>query len=765
MNVKRFLAIGLLLILPLALLTAQADGPVARLVYYDAFEVVVVVPEADNTVTTYSDDIGNLVFDLELPPGSRIQTVNGTAELQLDPNGSIMKLAPGTDFTIDSLSPSRNSGNNNFAVTSGRVRTVAARLGGSANMRIRSTSAIAGVRGTDFTFDANSNELFVLEGLVDFGPASESGFDFAGEIVQLAQNQFANATELIANAFDPEQFAEQFADLNQFSENVDTGTVPTELEDEEPAEEEESAEEEAEDEEAAEDGDSADPVVVQNPAAGDGGDEGTEGEEEDGLPDTIPEDSIIMDALGWLGMEIGSITIDGETYSKAVFQPEFSLGKLQTQLYLPIIYTSNFLDPDDWYRPRGNDEWSFGTDQDQEDILAVISDFTSDLVLKFKYLQWGDLRDPFFFQLGNVESMTLGHGILIRGYANDADFPSVRRIGVNLGITTPGLKIQTLVNDLSDPFLYGFRIQFGARAGFAISAAADLTPWEVFDGVDPADLNDDQEDALSVKPAFINAAVDLDMPIMENDILSLVFFADAASLLPYLGESNSDLGLEEGFKFDAIFTEDGFRNYGIEAGAFGNVLFIDYRLQFQYYTGSFIPGFYNQPYDRIRGERAVGVVNYLQNPEAEEYDSYTMGVYGQGGFSLFQDRLTLEMGYLWPWTIDQTTNEISTDAEDYFNLSFGVDKELLSFLPWEMEASLAYDRVRFRDVFQEDAVTKLFDENATLKGEGVVAIAPGINLAFTVSTNVLRDENGNIVYRDGKPVIGPSIGLETRIGN
>ncbi|AHC15035.1 FecR family protein [Salinispira pacifica] len=786
MNLRRLGALLLILLLPASMLAAQEQDVYAELIYYDfGTDVEILIPEDDGTEFPYSEMEGNLDIGMRLPVGSTINTNNGAVEIQLVPNSSVMKLAPDTEFTIKDLSPSRSSGNNDFQVAVGRVRTVASRLSGNAQMRIRSGSALAGVRGTDFSFDADNGKLFVSEGLVDFAKTTGEGFADVGETVQLGAGQFADVFADVFEAanFSAEQFAEQFGDQLDFSDPQILEQVQQEAAEDQAQEEGEESEEESTEEESEEE-DSADEETD--------GDESTDGTGDATAADTAPEtdsdaaspdaesdqdladleqgdeDDIVMKALGYLGMEIGSITIDGRTYSKVVFQPEFNLGKLRTQLYLPIIYTSNFTDPDDWYRPKGNDEWSFGTDQPEGDTLAMISDAATDLILKFKFIEWGDLRDNFFFQIGNVESMTLGHGILIREYANDADFPAIRRIGLNLGLGFGKMHIQTLVNDLSDPYLYGLRTQFGRNGGMGISFAADLNPFEAYEGIEETELTQLQRDVLESKPAFLNAAVDFDMPIMENDVLSLVLFADAATFFPYLNEgiSNGDTTLEPGIQTQAVFTGDGLKNYGIEAGVFGNVLFVDYRLQYQYYEGTFKPGFYSQPYDRIRGDRAGEVVDYLLNPDAERYNSYTMGIFGSGGMDLANTGLSLELGYLWPWTLNKETGDISTDADDYFELGFAADKEALSFLPWEMEFGLEYSRLRFRDVFMEERNARLFDESAILKGEGVVAIVPGINIALTVSTNVLRDDNGNIRYdEDGKALIGPSIGLETRIGN
>ena len=60
-----------------------------------------------------------------------------------------------------------------------------------------------------------------------------------------------------------------------------------------------------------------------------------------------------------------------------------------------------------WYHPSGNDEWSFGTDQNG--WVDVSLDVVSDLFLKIRYLQWGDNGDDFYLKFGNLSNMTIGH--------------------------------------------------------------------------------------------------------------------------------------------------------------------------------------------------------------------------------------------------------------------------------------------------------------------------------------------------------------------
>ena len=90
-------------------------------------------------------------------------------------------------------------------------------------------------------------------------------------------------------------------------------------------------------------------------------DTGAEESADSGEPN--PLEKFLEPVKDFLGMEIGSITIDGKTYSKVLLQPEFAIGDLQLSLYLPVVYETDLFNPDDWHHPAGNDEWSFGTDQ------------------------------------------------------------------------------------------------------------------------------------------------------------------------------------------------------------------------------------------------------------------------------------------------------------------------------------------------------------------------------------------------------------------
>ena len=762
----------------LIIILALVGGAVAaqELVYYEGDVRVYERVEGELFELQDSQD-GMLDFGYRLDLNYVVKTFDGFAEVLL-PNGHVLKLADSTEVQLESvLERGAESGDDVVSVAAGRLRSVVSNLTGTGRgFQVRTPTAVGGVRGTDFvTQVAGDDEIIaVREGVVQFTNG-------AGSTISLQANQFANA---LAASFAAAQanVAEQFyGSLDQLSEQTENARqqILDELGvgDEEPVEDEEPAEEEqpAEDEEPAEDADSGvdsgDAVVVepQEPATPAEPDEGAADDAGDG-----PVDEFMANLTEVLGLEIGSISLDGTTYSKLVAQPNFQIGKLRAGLYLPVIYSGNLFDRDDWYKPGGNDEWSFGTDQDwRNDTLGAIADLTGDIALKVKFIEWGDMRDPFFLKVGNLNTLTLGHGLLMRNYANDIEFPAIRRIGFNVGIDFGRVGFEVLTNDLAAPEIFGTRLYARPIGGFplavGVSGVADIAPASELPETDSegATVFTTERDA---DPIFVNVALDLDLPVFERDAFTLVLFGDVGGLLPYL--RNATPGLEQGFQEQALTHETAsgteLRNYGIASGVFGNVSLLDFRLEFQNYHGIFEPAFYDANYDRSRGEKVVQTIEYLQDPGAPEYENETLGIYGEAGFTI-AELVRFDAGYLWPWTRNAETDAIEMGDNDYLLASLTLREGLL---PLDISTSFAYERTQFVPTLINKTGfegAQLFDANTVLKGEIVYPVAPIMDIVGTVTTTVLRDDAGNIIYepKNGElyPKWGPVISIETRIGS
>ncbi len=684
----------------------------------------------------------------EIAGGETIATGRSSAEIKLSPNGTIIKIARNTNFVIEALAGSAGKSDNEFALLGGKLRTVAAKAASGERYRIRTPTAVCGVRGTDFSMNVQpgaQDAVFVKRGLVEFS----RNVGGAMESVMVGAGQFADAfgASFMAAAFSAEQFASEFSDL-EFSA-LDPEAVP----------QAEDLTQAAASEEGSEETTGADTGA----AAGEPGTTVTEEVDKPLPPKVDASESKIM---AWLrevlGFEIGSVTIDQKTYSKAVIQPNFNFGKLRFGLYLPVIYTSDLFNPDDWYKPAGNNEWSFGTDIGwTDDPLNAAWDAVSDLALKIRFLELNNRYvDPWYFNIGNLSSMTIGHGVLMRNFANDSEFPSVRRVGLNAGFDLGFWGGEVVVDDLAKAEIFGGRLKTLSILG--LSGIVDIDPA----GDLPANLK-----AESGDPILIGAGLDLDLPIVKFDFLNVRAFADAAAVVPYIRDvsdaSFTSAGIESGIQLQSVFdsTQSGldmFRNYGVVAGFLGRIIVVDFRLEYRLFRGAYRPTFFDAAYERNRGLYALDFARTLKDPDALYSNKATVnGIYGEAGFSFLKDKLSFSAGYMMPWSFDSDIDWMEVAKGDYLMAELVIKKGLIPVI--DVSGSFAYERTGFMHAVLGGEGVTLFDEKTILKGELIYPIADMIDMAIVASTATAHNTDGTIKYDGGKPVIEPTITFETRI--
>ncbi len=712
---KKLLLLLLILAVPFFAM-AQNTGPYAVLAYYEDDQALEITDASGAPVT-------DIYYGMELEDGDTIRTKGTVAELQLEPNGSIIKLAQDTVFTIVNLQTS-DSDSNDFKLAAGKIHAIAARAG-FARYTIKTQSAVAGVRGTDFgviSIPGSEEKAFVLKGLIDYTKLSTK------QTVSLGSGMVADALADVfkAAAASQEQLKNLVKDV--VFTKLDPAKVP-----------------------------GHEPKVEKKPPEAKSG-EAASGNKKTEEPKKPTKEEIAKQAQNktmsaiakFLKLEIGTVTMEGQTWSKAVIQPTFNLGKLKLSLYLPVIYATDLFDPNDWYHPEGNNEWSFGTDKKfassnkVDEWTARAQDFISDLFLKIRYVEWGKQRDPFFFKIGNLNDMTLGHGLIMKNFANDADFPSIRRVGLNLGIDGGKVGFETVVNDLADPEIFGGRFYFRPfwKLALGVSSVVDINP----------EGNKIAWTKSGTK--FLSAGADMDLPIFENDALSFILFSDIAGMVPY-----SNGAVQSAAIYDKATKT--FRNYGWNAGVFGNILFINYSLEYRYFDGIFRPAFFNSNYERMRGMYVDQINTYLDHPGDPMYNKKTMGIYGEAGFGI-KDMFNVKLGYMWPWSEDAPF----MDLDDELLVRFEVLPDTIPVIG--LYGSVSYMRTKFIPTLLQKGYgtgLSLFDANTVLSGELIYPVAPMLNLAAVFTTSVLTDSDGTIVYDDGgMPKVVPSITIETRLG-
>ncbi len=747
-----------LILVPASLFSASEDSPAAAyLVYFDDADEIEIY-DAGGNMYDYVD------WDMALPEGTSISTLRSSAELELVPNGTIIKLAPHTDFIIETLQTNDRTANT-FTMVSGKIRTVAARSGIGENYSIQTPSAVCGVRGTDFglqVITGQSDAVAVLRGSVNFVNV------LTGESIDVAAGQAADVfadvfapfqldPETLAGLFEPMSFrgADPEAVPGYGSEQAASGEGGTEEEMEEETEEELETE--------AEEGFAEAEIPEEEPASL----EETEASDERELPGA---DAAILDPMydflgSFFGMELGTISIDGTTYKKVVFLPKLEFGKFRMALYLPIIYNTDMFDPSDYYMPEGNDEWSFG--RDKTGTWPILTDILRDLSLKIKYIEYGDNRDPFFFQIGNSESVTLGHGFLMRNFPFDIGFPVERHLGIHAGLGFKPAGFEALIADAGVPEIMGGRLYFRPfykvfPLGIAASSIVDLQPARQL--IDTSASGGDAG-VLYGNPVFITAAMDLDYPLFETDPFSLVLFSDAGFVMPYYREAYGD-DITPGIAPHAVittpgsFTWESLNNYGFSGGVFGSALFIDYRAEFRLSKGVFTPPFLSSTYHRRRGAFVKDFAAFFADPGGEEFQEYTMGIYGELGAEVGK-LFTIEGGYFWPW--EMYGGAVRPSGEDHFHLGFTLNEGVIPVIG--IYGSLRYDRTHFAETFTNPQLT-LFDAYTTVRGEIVVPIVPVVHVALIYTTTTAHAADGSVLpssLNPELPEVTSSISIETRI--
>ncbi len=162
-----------LICLVAAILPAQSTA-FGVIVYAEGEEFQLVRDDRPRQYNAYHPD----VLGMPLYAGDRIDTYDSTyLEVQLMPARSIVKIAENTSFVVQGVT---DGGGGQFELAYGRVRARVERLVGTDAFEIRSRTAVAGVRGTDFGYDLVAGRgsqavanVYCFEGAVEVTLAQE----------------------------------------------------------------------------------------------------------------------------------------------------------------------------------------------------------------------------------------------------------------------------------------------------------------------------------------------------------------------------------------------------------------------------------------------------------------------------------------------------------------------------------------------------------------------------------------------------------------
>ncbi|HID09841.1 MAG TPA: hypothetical protein EYP17_00875 [Candidatus Latescibacteria bacterium] len=205
-----------------------------------------------------------------------------------------------------------------------------------------------------------------------------------------------------------------------------------------------------------------------------------------------------------MGVAVGTVTVEGKQWQRISLRPDIPIGPFGVALDIEL-----FVDHEGNFSKRG---WDFSTGQAARETIFR----------KIYYIRYGRPKDPVFMKVGALDNVTLGYGLIVDGYTNALEYPSVKRIGFQ-GDVKGRIHFQWVVNDIDDAFTGG--PWFGVRAALPVFGKLRVGGTLAMDVNQYAGLKDrdgdDVPDAIDPFPddgtAWMNTDADSDFPDMTPD--------------------------------------------------------------------------------------------------------------------------------------------------------------------------------------------------------------------------------------------------------
>ena len=204
---------------------------------------------------------------------------------------------------------------------------------------------------------------------------------------------------------------------------------------------------------------------------------------------------------------LGFTFINGDPFVRFQLQPDIDLGKIGFGLDVVLLYNLSSDEGESKFLAEDGESW--------DDISTILR--------TVRYLRYGHLSEPFYFRFGELDYASIGHGFIMSGYSNY----DRRGLRLNLSTKTKKAGIETVINNLAAPNVFGGRIfvrplqkeeggipllnslEFGVTALMDIEPDANLIPSE-----DP----------------LIALGADVGFPLVHNRFLRLDIYNDVAAL-------------------------------------------------------------------------------------------------------------------------------------------------------------------------------------------------------------------------------------------
>ncbi len=402
------------------------------------------------------------------------------------------------------------------------------------------------------------------------------------------------------------------------------------------------------------------------------------------------EFGLIIDAGGV--MPFSSSTYK-ELYLQTALTPWFRSGSFTLGLSLPLTFNINPFDKADWYLPRDNNPYDFGTG-DGSSIFELISfgagfpasrDFYLDILSKISFAEYTTANGAFSLKANNHSLISLGTGVLVSALNPALDDPFITRVGLVNTLKTPYFNYELIINDIGHAELFGLRL---AAVPFGSQSPLEIGLYGL------ADISLQPENRFILVPG-----IDVKYQFSNTEVLKLSAYADFSLLM--LADSN-------GFHSKSFLKSGGIYNYLAAAGMEGRTGNVEFAVSAAYQDGIRTTGQFGNDYQWRR-------ISYAE--DLFDDANYTRGLNENGRWEfgakvgLKTDLLHASFGYKYNIYHDFTLVSATDPDVDELSFTAGFDYNQFS-------GELGFTQRGFMGMLSGGFYDFMFNEQTQLFAQG-----------------------------------------------
>ncbi|HWO94296.1 MAG TPA: hypothetical protein VNL92_05985, partial [Dehalococcoidia bacterium] len=264
-------------------------------------------------------------------------------------------------------------------------------------------------------------------------------------------------------------------------------------------------------------------------------------------------------------------------------------------------------------------------------------DEPADYARLISYFRYGQPSDPLYVRAGQLHGATFGHGTVLNAYYNAINL-DLYKLGVQINVNTDYGGVQTVMDNLFQPNLFGARVyvrpmSFFDKASYANNLAIGMTVLaDAFAPVGtppPTTSRSGHEPPLPTEAAVV-LGVDVEFAVLRTKMLDVIPYTDF----------NHILGARGGWHLGVLTKVRPLDKLGL-----------NFRLEYRYLSTQYVPGYFDSLYDIQRYTFPLGCTttkfDYVRERNRQQACLVGLGgsgFYGEGVFSLF-DLLTILITY------------------------------------------------------------------------------------------------------------------------